>query len=686
MLIKRLRVDAIVCIDACFTQKRRKSQGNAWQAPHSHPETFFIPVDELKAMEEKVEQIRPSKTSNSGFGKGSQKAPDMTSNESDYEPGIKVPVNVLNECHESFKAADEKRTKASTTFFADTGLMALLCRHDRVLWLANMTSAGEKQHYVLSLLQKLIEHIPLSMRLGVLYDIGCLLHHSCQKFDFLGDDLNRIIFAISVFHAFGHQWACQIIYHPRKCLGFGMTDGEGCERFWGMIDRLIPSCRVSGYYTRLYTIDTKVKHLDIKSLLTLGSWLRRKWINAGQKKINATEILSNIYVLGFSEVLLRKEWEAQVIEQTKPLKRQSKNLANKEITDIMTLLSTIEDYKVELDNLNTMIESEKYSNNLTFETIYEHIESITAKSNRAVKLVNQKKNKLSIDENLNLKKLMGNQFLRIRMNALALKQRIRDRLRQRKFELDNLERDYHTTVNHAKLSQHAQQSIKKKEPGLQALAKKYNNLCLNILNLIENGKAPKGAVAPSSILLSDLYNLDVDDDIWLDIGLTDENDELETVPGWLGNENIRRGIKALLEQDRCNEEMRRLIAERLSLQQWMREEWIVLLNAIEISAEDQNLMFLLLEHKRLLLRLCLEWEKEVRSIPCELSGESWGPTLNELEEARDYEYNEMIVENNSDLDDSDFSVENNEKEMIMNEIILNEMEYIDTIDTIETDE
>ena len=72
--------------------------------------------------------------------------------EDGFEAGMKVPISVLNGCQESFTAADEKREKASTTFFADTRLMAILCRHDCVLWLANMVSAGEKQHYSLALL------------------------------------------------------------------------------------------------------------------------------------------------------------------------------------------------------------------------------------------------------------------------------------------------------------------------------------------------------------------------------------------------------------------------------------------------------------------------------------------------------------------------------------------------------
>ncbi|PPQ86278.1 hypothetical protein CVT26_004524, partial [Gymnopilus dilepis] len=218
--------DGIVCIDANFTQKRRKSQSNAPPVPHEHPETLFVPPEEVSAMQAEVETVRPAKAK--------QTADDP------YEPGMKVPSATLDECHESFTAADSNRIKASTQFFADTGLMALLCRHDRVLWLVNMTSPGEKQYYALCLLQKLFQHIPRKMRIGALYDIGCQLHRSCVKYGFLEEVLDRITFGISVFHAYGHQWPCQVIYHPRKCLGFGLSDGEGCERFWSAIKSLIP--------------------------------------------------------------------------------------------------------------------------------------------------------------------------------------------------------------------------------------------------------------------------------------------------------------------------------------------------------------------------------------------------------------------------------------------------------------
>lgn len=49
------------------------------------------------------------------------------------ESGMQVPTSALNDCKDSFMAADEKWQKSSTQFFTDTGLMALLCHHDRVL-------------------------------------------------------------------------------------------------------------------------------------------------------------------------------------------------------------------------------------------------------------------------------------------------------------------------------------------------------------------------------------------------------------------------------------------------------------------------------------------------------------------------------------------------------------------------
>lgn len=229
--------DVIVALDACFTQKRNKNANNpnSHDSHRSHRDTCFLSEAEVKAMEDYVAEARENGT-----------APSTGDADDAMEPGMGLPTSVLDDCHESFTAADEKREKASTQFFADTGIMSLICRHDRLLFAVNMTHRGERQHYALALLFRLCQQIPLIMTIGLLYDIACQLKRSFLKYGYLRQFFSRMTFAVSVFHAYGHQWSCQVIYHPCKCNSFGLLDGEGCERFWSAIHKLIPILHVSG--------------------------------------------------------------------------------------------------------------------------------------------------------------------------------------------------------------------------------------------------------------------------------------------------------------------------------------------------------------------------------------------------------------------------------------------------------
>ncbi|KAJ6487507.1 hypothetical protein DFH09DRAFT_1252792 [Mycena vulgaris] len=142
-----------------------------------------------------------------------------------------VPTSVLDECEASSTAADERRTKSSTQFFDNTALMGLNCRHNHLLFLVNMKTAGEKQFYMYALLEMLFQHLPWKFVVGFLYDIACQLEHSARKWGFLPQ--------MSVLHAFGHNWVWQMMYHPRHWTLFGLTDREGCEHFWHSINKLI---------------------------------------------------------------------------------------------------------------------------------------------------------------------------------------------------------------------------------------------------------------------------------------------------------------------------------------------------------------------------------------------------------------------------------------------------------------
>ncbi|KAJ3779444.1 hypothetical protein GGU10DRAFT_233852, partial [Lentinula aff. detonsa] len=116
--------NAIVCIDACFTQKHNKRSHK--DPPRQHPRTVFLPESDVKRWEEIVASLRPPKTVPKTAAGGEAR-------EDGYELSLKVPNSVLDACEASFTAADGSREKASTQFFDSTALMAMLCRHDRVL-------------------------------------------------------------------------------------------------------------------------------------------------------------------------------------------------------------------------------------------------------------------------------------------------------------------------------------------------------------------------------------------------------------------------------------------------------------------------------------------------------------------------------------------------------------------------
>ncbi|KAL6297842.1 hypothetical protein BKA93DRAFT_820642 [Sparassis latifolia] len=545
--------DVIVCIDACFTQKQRKGKADAHDHPRDSERSVFVPEEDVKAMESFVENIHPSD------GKKARCArPTVLDEEDSYEGDLKIP----------------------TQFFTDTGLMALLCRHDRVLWLVNMTSAGERQHYTLTLVRRLFQHLPPHMSVGILYDIACQLHRSCIKWGFLDDLLSRISFATSIFHAYGHQWPCQLIYHPRNS-----------------IRKLIPSLRVSGYHQRLFVLDTQVKHLDQQSTFSLGLWLRKKWSQCQAKKHLAAEALSQC---GVDDDELCEEWAAQVCEQTKPAPRRSRNKAKRAIEVVLALQKTLDLYRETVRNL----ELKQMSDNAAvfdFQDIDLQLDDARSRVTSATRALQCKRAALSVDEQTQLTCLANNAFLCLRMNVRAIKQRIRDRLHQRKFELKHLERSYRHTVNNNKLSTHAESSIKHCEPGILRLTKTYNELCKQMDTLIKQRKAPHFAVAPQPIQSNGLFKLDVDDDIWQDVGLDDEQDVVE-VPRWLGDDAVREGIKNRLLLDRCLEEEDWLQEERCSLQEWFEEEWQTL---------DADFMYQLDHRREELCRLCVIWQAQL---------------------------------------------------------------------------
>ena len=127
-------------------------------------------------------------------------------------------------------------------------------------------------------------------------------------------------------------------------------------------------------------------------------------------------------------------------------------------------------------------------------------------------------------------------------------------------------------------------------------------------SLIQQHQAPRMVVAPEPIKRDGLFKLDVDDDIWQDVGLeddvfdTDDSSVPIGVPRWLGDDAVRAGIKAQLTLDRCIEERERLSLERCTMQVWMQDEWRSLELAISRAGRclstDFTFQILTLLHRR----------------------------------------------------------------------------------------
>jgi hypothetical protein len=124
-------------------------------------------------------------------------------------------------------------------------------------------------------------------------------------------------------------------------------------------------------------------------------------------------------------------------------------------------------------------------------------------------------------------------------------------------------------------------AVKRREKGIQNLAFEYNKQCAKVAQLIRDKNAPRGMLAPRPIPDGELWKLDVDDEIWEDVGLDDDETAQQTTPPlWLCDDGVRAGIKAVLQIDRSNEEDIRLKKERAALQVWFAEEWALVNSAL----------------------------------------------------------------------------------------------------------
>ncbi|KAF8835150.1 hypothetical protein BDN67DRAFT_871741, partial [Paxillus ammoniavirescens] len=77
-------------------------------------------------------------------------------------------------------------------------------------------------------------------------------------------------------HAYGHEWACQLVFNPCLTVGLGLSDGEGTERLWSRLIKLIGIERSSSRQRRIWLIDYQVTAIGSEMHWDLGDWIKHR--------------------------------------------------------------------------------------------------------------------------------------------------------------------------------------------------------------------------------------------------------------------------------------------------------------------------------------------------------------------------------------------------------------------------
>ncbi|KAG6839718.1 hypothetical protein C0991_012342 [Blastosporella zonata] len=184
-----------VCVNGNFNHRHLKSSGDC---PQFYKPEFMLPKTTVDSIGELIE-------------KAHRKPPKPR------QPLL--PDEAVDGCESTHVAGSRSNSKTNMEKFDDGGVMALICRHDVPLFLANIDTPGEQQKYAVALLLHLFSLLPLTAMVSALYNVGCVLDQSSQLFDIFPEDVvSRLLFATSAMHAYIHKWACQLRTSAQRVL------------------------------------------------------------------------------------------------------------------------------------------------------------------------------------------------------------------------------------------------------------------------------------------------------------------------------------------------------------------------------------------------------------------------------------------------------------------------------------
>lgn len=202
----------------------------------------------------------------------------------------------------------------------------------------------------------------------------------------------------------------------------------------------------------------QIEYADKMSLGRLGAWLVRRTHHCETK---LREALADLKACDVAEEVLRAQWANQIAVQTKPLQRksiipctllcvlnprpgQSKTAGQAAVEQVIQARHKTQSLFERVKSLEEILTC---NDSPVEECLYAEMALPDARKahKNARDRAAQLERGLGVDDTTVVQKLKHAEYYTARMNGKALKERLRAKLRDRKFELDPIERSFRRT-------------------------------------------------------------------------------------------------------------------------------------------------------------------------------------------------------------------------------------------------
>ncbi|PLW18435.1 hypothetical protein PCASD_06709 [Puccinia coronata f. sp. avenae] len=461
------------------------------------------------------------------------------------EESESLALGINPPCSDVHKAANDSRDGSTWDKCDDSGLFASACRHDAPLLFVNIYKSGEKLYYPIAIIRHILQDFP-GRKVGVLYDLGCHLETHIKKRGLLADRIGDMIFGTSVFHAYVHEWACQVKYNPRFNPWWGLSDGEGLERLWSFLSSLVSQLRVTTRLHRLSRIQARADYHSDQLMNESANWLSNKLANCQTEYETAKKALDELHLQtnpyssdqqqNYTNEFLEEQWELEQRFHRNPNKTLQDNRL--ELGRLLSVQSKLEDAWRSM----AMTPEQAVDRARTLGVLTQQIEEIRGKVG-SYHLTQQ----LTRDESELLLKVWYYKT-KVRGRFLSLIEERQPLLRVR--------RGGDSTTLGTRGQQKLIEALRKHADKIRTVLATYNDHVRAFTRACPN-RPP-----PPQMEYTDLLNLQPDDPFWNDGTFTNANE------AWAVDPLTQRGIRTLAYFKRAIEERRRLGWETRRSMRW----------------------------------------------------------------------------------------------------------------------